>query len=476
MSIEAEPPEFGRSPDAEPWRLRLRDRDGHILGAGIALAGGAVLTCAHVVSNAVDFSDKVEVTVEWVGLPDAGARKAHVVGWAPELPGGGADIALLEVVEPGELPGTLLSRLPSPRNRMVHVFGFPKPHEFGVTATAVLAGNSGPDDEWIQLDHADRGRIRKGFSGAGVVDDRTGAVVGMVVAAHQDADDNVAWCIPADTLIRHVRAVADWLGPDVPRDSWQPWIGQIVIVIAKAGGMDAGQVVDTAGKSTDEVVRSLPPRTQYMSLGSLGLAGIEQAQEPEKVFDDVVAPLVRGGATVKLQIENESSPAAELARQWQRDALRDRVDSLAEGVAELTEREQTAREQRGRSRIAALPDIPALAAELELPLAILRSSVRDQEPTKLARALHHYERALVRSLATITDAEDRNLVATRQHEQLSGLLGSYNAKAVEHGLMEDEQLAQLYRAARTAVDARPCDLDEAQRSVNAYVAEVRRRT
>ncbi|QUQ64853.1 S1 family peptidase [Kutzneria sp. CA-103260] len=466
MSIEAESA-FRRSPDAEPWRLLLRDRDGTIRGAGIALAGGAILTCAHVVGT-----PDAEITAEWVDLPDAGARTARLVpgGWAPTLDNGGADIALFQTIEPCDLPGTLLSRLPSPRNRTVHALGFPAPYEFGVVATAVLAGRSGPDNEWIQLDHTERGRVRPGFSGAGVVDDRSGAVVGMVVTSARGDEEKPAWLIPVETLIRHVPAIGRWLGPDVPRGDWQPWIGLIQIVITGSGPIDAGRVVDAAGKSTAEVERSLPPPTERMSLG---VAGIEQAQEPEQVLDDVVGPLVRRGATVVLQFEDESSPAAELARQWQQDALQDRVDALAEGIAELADRERGAR--RRRARFKGVHEIPALAAELELPKVILRASIRDQEPIKLARALHHYERQLVRHLAVVADAEQENDALAKEFERLRGMLATYNAIAVEHGLAEDEQLVELYREARAALDAREY-LAVIRTRVRAYVAEVRRRT
>lgn len=468
MSIEAESA-FRRSPDAEPWRLLLRDRDGGILGAGIALTGGAVLTCAHVVKD-----PDTEITAEWVDLPDAEPRTARVApgGWVPELANGGGDIALFRTTEPCDRPGTLLSRLPSARNRTVHALGFPVPHEFGVVATAVLAGRSGPDNEWIQLDHTERGRVRPGFSGAGVVDDRSGAVVGMVVTSYRDDEEKLAWLIPVETLIRHVPAIGGWLGPDVPRGDWRPWIGLIQIVITGSGPIDAGRVVDATGKSTAEVERSLPPPTQRMSLG---VAGIEQAQEPERVLDDVVGPLVRRGATVVLQFDDESSPAAELARQWQRDALQDRVDALAEGIAELADRERETRRQRARFK--GVPEVPALAAELDLPLVILRASVRDQEPTKLARALHHYERELVKNLAVVAEAEHESDALVAEHERLRGLLASYNAMVVEHGLAEDERLVELYRDARAALDARPCEYLAVTRTlVRAYVAEVRRRT
>jgi plasmid stabilization system protein ParE len=182
-----------------------------------------------------------------------------------------------------------------------------------------------------------------------------------------------------------------------------------------------------------------------------------------------------------LQFDDEKSPSAILAKQWQLDALQQRVDELARGVEQLADHEGRARRRRAmiRTRFTPRPDladIPALAAELELPLAILRSSVRDQEATRLARALHHYERKLVRSLAEATKAAEENDDALRDFELLRGLLISHNAKAVEHGLMEDEPLSEMYRGALTALDAHPCELKTARTLVQAYVAEVRRRT
>jgi len=474
VSIDAESA-AGRSPDAEPWRLRLKDSRGTILGAGIALTGGAVLTCAHVVTKAHDYGENVEITAEWVELGTSATAKIVPDRWAPTLPGGGADIALLQTTT--DLPGaTTLHRLRSPRNRTVHAFGFPAEHDFGIWASAVLAGTSGPDCEWIQLDHTEFGaRVRPGFSGAAAIDDISGAVVGMVVTSYRDQDSKLAWIIPVDTLRRHVRAVDQWIGEDVEADGWQPTIGVLVIQI---GSLSSDRVVDASGKSTAELSRVVRPVDRHVSLG---FAGIEQAQQPEQVLDDVVAPLVRQGATVVLQFDDDSSPSAVLAKQWQLDALQQRVDELARGVEQLTEHENRARRRRSmiRTRFTPRPnlaDIPALAAELELPLAILRSSVRDQEATRLARALHRYERELVDSLDAVKQAEEENDTALKDFELLRGLLISYNAKAAEHGLMEDAELAELYRAALAALDAHPCVLKTAHDRVHAYVAEVRRRT
>jgi hypothetical protein len=473
VSIDAESA-AGRSPDAEPWRLRLKDSRGTILGAGIALTGGAVLTCAHVVTKAHDYGENVEITAEWVELGTSATATIVPGCWAPTLPGGGADIALLQTNT--DLPGATLHRLPAPRNRTVHAFGFPAEHDFGIWASAVLAGTGGPDCEWIQLDHTELGtRIRPGFSGAAALDDVSGAVVGMVVTSFRDRDAKLAWIIPVDTLRRHVPAIDRWIGDDVEADGWQPTIGVLVIQI---GSLSSDRVVDASGKSTAELSQAVRPVDRHVSLG---FAGIEQAQQPEQVLDDVVAPLVRQGATVVLQFDDGSSPSAMLAKQWQLDALQQRVDELARGVEHLADHENRARRRRAmiRTRFTPRPslaDIPALAAELELPLAILRSSVHDQDAARLARALHHYERELVDSLDAVRRAGEENDAALKDFELLRGLLISYNAKAAEHGLIEDAALAEMYRAALTALDAHPCVLTTAHDRVHAYVAEVRRRT
>jgi len=248
VSIDAESA-AGRSPDAEPWRLRLKDSRGTILGAGIALTGGAVLTCAHVVTKAHDYGDNVEITAEWVELGTSTTARIVPGCWAPTLPGGGADIALLRTTTPTDLPGATLHRLPAPRNRTVHAFGFPVEHDFGIWASAVLAGTGGPDCEWIQLDHGDLGsRIRPGFSGAAALDDVSGSVVGMVVTSFREA--KLAWIIPVDTLRRHVPAIDQWIGDDVEPDGWQPTIGVLVIQI---GSLSSDRVVDASGKSTAEL-------------------------------------------------------------------------------------------------------------------------------------------------------------------------------------------------------------------------------
>ncbi|KAA9160909.1 trypsin-like peptidase domain-containing protein [Amycolatopsis acidicola] len=469
---------LGRPDDPDTWRARVHDREGRILGAGVLLAGGAVLTCAHVIAAAVGDPLETELSVHPIGLPGVPSMPARVLPgcWAPPDKDDGADVAVLGLDghNLAGLPGASLRELARPRRRKVRMYGFPDSHDNGIEATAVVSARSGPDGQWFQLNVVENGSLlRKGFSGAGVVDERTGAVIGMLVAAYRAPQDQVAWMIPVNTLAEHVPALGKWVGAPVPARRWEPSIGVIVIVQALAGG--PGLVVDAAGKSVDEVSRVVQ---ESEHAGSFGLAGLESASDPREVLDGVVEPLVRSGARVVLQLDDEDSPAARLARRRQREALRARVGALGHGVAELAEREAIARDNR--TRIAArlspapeLPGIPALAAPLQFSLPALESIVDDHDSVRMHRRLRHYEKKLERALDTVDNLDDENDEAMLEHERLHGLLVAYDARSVQHGLMEDEELGALFRAAHAALEAEPCVLSVAAGHVRAYVEAVR---
>ncbi|CAM5738125.1 hypothetical protein SMICM304S_02329 [Streptomyces microflavus] len=96
--------------------VRIEGRDGVVAGAGFLVADGLVLTCAHVVSDALAARDATvepgaEVTV---GLPlagnagdpdDDGDRTAEVHRWIPVRPDRTGDMALLRLRDPYPAPG-----------------------------------------------------------------------------------------------------------------------------------------------------------------------------------------------------------------------------------------------------------------------------------------------------------------------------------------------------------------------------------
>ncbi|MEV7038264.1 serine protease, partial [Amycolatopsis sp. NPDC051061] len=105
----------------------------------------------------------------------------------------------------------------------------------------------------------------------------------------------------------------------------------------------------------------------------------------------------------------------------------------------------------------------------------LRSAGERIDPGRVRRALTVTERdaeAARRELVRLH--ADLDAHAARRDE-LHGRLRGYNAKATDAGLMEDEELAEVYRPAMAALLELPGDLEAAAELVERYVRAVRRR-
>ncbi|GAA1909498.1 S1 family peptidase [Streptantibioticus ferralitis] len=203
------PGNFGARPPG--WAVRVRRDDGSIAGAGILLAADRVLTCAHVAPMDQRF------TLEFVGEPDAEPVRAEVLPdcWVPETldsdgdPSG--DVALLRLAEPRpRVRPASLYRL-SPTHRTAHMYGFPKDYSGGIYFRANVVGGTGRDGQ-VQLSPVRRNElVRPGFSGAGVVDDQTGQVIGMVLSRVRERDGSgFSFMSPTETIVQHLPRVAQW--------------------------------------------------------------------------------------------------------------------------------------------------------------------------------------------------------------------------------------------------------------------------
>ncbi|MDT0309030.1 serine protease [Streptomyces sp. DSM 44917] len=191
----------------ERWLARIRESpQGPVLGAGVLLGEEHVLTCAHLLPG-----EDVPVTVEPVRDGPAGARVAEG-GWAPERTdaawGPSGDLALLRLSRP-QPPGrgTRLLRLAPTRGREVRMYGFPDGAEAGLVLFGRLDGLMA--DGRVQIS-ARRGSaaVVPGFSGGGVVDERTGRVIGIVVSTCRRGGISVSFMIPVETVLQHVPRVA----------------------------------------------------------------------------------------------------------------------------------------------------------------------------------------------------------------------------------------------------------------------------
>jgi hypothetical protein len=459
------------------------------------LADALVLTCAHVLQD-VRLGPGDEVLVDFAGLPGSPRVRAIAVadGWVPPREDNSADIALLRL-EPGapDVPGAPLRRLPDhpePHRRTVRTFGFPYRDAPGVWAFATLAGPSGPGGEWVQLDSQLPGqRVRRGFSGAGVLDDLTGAVVGMVVTELTDPDARLAWMIPVATLAGYADQVAKLIGPDLAAPPPEKFVVVVGGPIAKGLDPSLGEVtttVDTTGRTPAEVHRRIEDRFSTTGIDptdsakapvTVVLTGIDASHHPEALLNDVAKPLLDAGTEVEFRFSDETSPGLALARRWQREEIDARIGKLAARVEEVDTVEAATRHHgEAVARICGpVPEVPWLGVELQLRVRALADVPAEVELSRVRRALASTERKAERAMRKLAASRIEVDVVRDRYEELKGLLRVYNARAKDHGLVEDERLAALHRPAAEAIAAAPCSVPEAEPLVEAYVHAVRER-
>ncbi|OII65413.1 hypothetical protein BJP40_16995 [Streptomyces sp. CC53] len=196
--------------------VRISGEDGgEPVGAGCLIARDLVLTCAHVVSDALDRPREAAVTegtAVRAGFPlleTPAGRIAEVVHWVGIDGHGRGDVAVLRLREPAPEGARPLSfsahrEVWDHRTRAVGFTG-------GEPGERWFRGRlGGPTGEgWLQLSRADgqTTHIEEGFSGSPVWDDEMGAVVGLVVATHRGRD--------AQAFVLHTRTVLRALPPEL---------------------------------------------------------------------------------------------------------------------------------------------------------------------------------------------------------------------------------------------------------------------
>ncbi|MDT0327005.1 nSTAND1 domain-containing NTPase [Nocardiopsis lambiniae] len=206
---------------------RIRGEDGAVCGAGTLIAPDLVLTCAHVVSDALGRSRQDEVAAGAVvmvdfplaePLPDGpGQWVAEVEQWRPIRPNRTGDVALLRLRE--AVSGARPLPMAEPEDVWEHgarAVGFTS----GEPTTLWFRGKFGgaTEEGWIQLSRADgqAAYVKKGFSGSPVWDNELGAAVGLVVAAQPEQDAQQVYVLRTRTLLREIPELAALLLPPTP--------------------------------------------------------------------------------------------------------------------------------------------------------------------------------------------------------------------------------------------------------------------
>ncbi|WP_328775548.1 trypsin-like peptidase domain-containing protein [Streptomyces goshikiensis] len=201
--------------------VRVAGTDGTVGGVGFLIAPDLVITCAHVVRDALGpprehtGAPAGELTLDRP-LAGPGRAAAEVAHWAPPRPDRTGDIAVLRLREP--LPGAVplaMAEAGSLWGHPVRVLGLTRAFPDGVWQAGRLRGESA--ENRVLLSAADRqgGPLEHGFSGGPVWDEQAGAVVAMVVVA-EFSGARQSFAIPTESLVSEIPALAGVLRPASP--------------------------------------------------------------------------------------------------------------------------------------------------------------------------------------------------------------------------------------------------------------------
>ena len=199
---------------------RIYNQNNIVIGTGFFIFSKYLLTCAHVVKDALDLEidDLIKVPLESIkiDLPCSQFNQtltAKVIFLNPCLKEKitdaqrGEDIACLEIESNLSLPinPIKLTTLDDISNHPFKIYGFPeKAGSKGMSAEGKIKGNIA--EGWLELEPLQQRPITGGFSGSPVWDTSAKRFIGMTVASNQDQDDegkivNVAFAISNHVLI-----------------------------------------------------------------------------------------------------------------------------------------------------------------------------------------------------------------------------------------------------------------------------------
>jgi len=192
------------------------DEPSQVVGAGFLVSPRHIITCAHVIIDALDISiETPEAPIETIYLdfpllPEHEPLEATILKWYPVKEnysvGEMGDICVLKLSDATPLPQGAEHISVVEHNqyfgRKVRMFGFPSSRSMydGDWLAGQLQGLI--RNGWVQLDsEVGRRSVAGGFSGTAVWDIEKNAVAGMMVSIDDsDSDDTAAYMIPARNL------------------------------------------------------------------------------------------------------------------------------------------------------------------------------------------------------------------------------------------------------------------------------------
>jgi hypothetical protein len=182
----------------------FRGNTNQAVGIGFWVFPGFLLTCAHVVNQALGFKNEDQdfpTGLASLDFPFSGSERrfdGRVVTWrSVEMGRMGQDIAVLELSE--SLPDTVVPMsLVASTGKSLVAKGFPVGYnDFNLSAELTIMPGGEATNGWVQLSNPG-GLVTPGFSGSPLWEEGSGNAVGMIVASAEAKQ--VAWMIPSEVL------------------------------------------------------------------------------------------------------------------------------------------------------------------------------------------------------------------------------------------------------------------------------------
>lgn len=189
--------------------VRIKNSAGEIWGAGFVISPEHILTCAHVVAQAlpnVDRSQELqpsgEITFDFLTKINDD-RQAVVMHWSPEKTDLSGDLAVLRFSGglPEEVEVARLSEEVEIEGDSFKTFGFPVNQALGVQSFGKITTNQGLPRLQLEFSEAIYD-VERGFSGAPIYDKDLDAIVGMVTGRPVNTDKRAAFGLPVTELLK----------------------------------------------------------------------------------------------------------------------------------------------------------------------------------------------------------------------------------------------------------------------------------
>jgi len=192
--------------------VRILSQRRIILGAGFLISEKHVMTCSHVVSEAIGLpqqslkvvAGQLNVDFPFVDTKQTLTAKVLIHGISEYAVADGInDIAILELSQARPASAEPISLTPQGKlwGHEFRVFGFPRANSDGVWVSGIVRDRL--VNGWLQIEAKGQTGyfVSPGFSGSPVWDDQVPGVIGMIVAVEQERNTRAAFIIPTDRLL-----------------------------------------------------------------------------------------------------------------------------------------------------------------------------------------------------------------------------------------------------------------------------------